>query len=71
MLNLYLVVQGTLVQAQTREGRLLLTPEQEAQARRRAEEERTQEVEARRRAEEQVEQLRRELQQYKSEGGSD
>ena len=39
VLGLYLMVRGTLVQAETREGRLLLSPQQEAEARRKAEEE--------------------------------
>jgi Uma2 family endonuclease len=65
VLELYLVAQGTLLQAQTREGRLLLGPEQEAQARRRAEEIARQEATARRRAEEEADQLRRELERYR------
>lgn len=59
VLGLYLVVRGSLLQAQTRQGRLLLTPPQEAEAHR-------QEAEARRRAEAEVERLRRELQRYES-----
>ena len=51
VLGLHLVVRGTLLQAQTREGRLLLTPEEAEVAYRRAEEE--------------VERLRRELERYK------
>ncbi len=50
VLGLHLVVRGTLLQAQTREGRLLLTPEETEVAYRRAEEE--------------VERLRRELERY-------
>ena len=65
-LELYLVVRGALVQAQTREGRWLLTPEQEAQGRHRAEAEREQEAQARHHAEAEVERLRRELERYKS-----
>lgn len=79
VLGLYLVVRGTLVQAQTQGGRLLLTPEQEAEGRRRAEGVRQQEIEARQRAEEEhqkeaearqkaeeeVERLRRELERYR------
>lgn len=78
VLGLFLVVHGTLVQAQTRDGRLLLTPEQEAEGRQRAEAVRQQEiearqraeeayqkeVEARQRAEEEVERLRRGLERY-------
>jgi Uma2 family endonuclease len=55
VLGLYLVVHGTLVQAETREGRVLLTPEQEAEGRRRAEAE--------------VERLRRELKRYRAQSG--
>ena len=68
VLGLYLVVRGALLQAQTAEGRLLLTPEQTAEARRRAEEAHRREEEARRRAEEEAEQLRRELERYRSQG---
>ena len=56
VLGLYLVVQSRLLVAQTPEGRLLLTPEQEAIARRRAEDE--------------IERLRRELERYRQEGHS-
>jgi Uma2 family endonuclease len=52
VIGLYLVVRGRLVQAQTAEGRILLTPEQ-------ADEERL-------RAEAEVERLRRELERYQS-----
>jgi Uma2 family endonuclease len=76
VLELYLVARGALVQAQTREGRLLLTPEQEAmahrheaQARLQAEEAYAEEIRARQRAEEELEQLRRELERYKGHGG--
>ena len=61
VLGLHLVVRGALLQAQTAEGRLLLTPEQAEVARRRAEE-------AHRRAEDEAEQLRRELDRYRSQG---
>jgi hypothetical protein len=61
VLGLYLVTRGTLLQAQTAEGRLLLTPEQSGAALRVAEE-------ARRRAEEEAERLRRELERYRSQG---
>ncbi len=54
VLGLYLVVKGRLLQAQTPEGRLLLTPEQAEVARQRAEEE--------------IERLRRELERYRDEG---
>ena len=64
MLGLYLVVRGAFVQAETPEGRLLLTPEQEAEGRR-------QEAEGRRRAEENVERLRRELEQLRGQGGGE
>ena len=69
VLGLFLVVRGALVQAQTREGRLLLTPEQEARARQRAEAERAQEAQARQRAEAEVERLRRELERYRDRDG--
>jgi Uma2 family endonuclease len=51
ILGLNLVVRGTMLQAQTADGRLLLTPEQDAEARRRAEAE--------------VERLRREIERYR------
>lgn len=54
VLGLYLVVRGALLQAQTAEGQLLLTPEQTGAALRRAEDE--------------AEQLRRELERYRSQG---
>jgi Uma2 family endonuclease len=54
VLGLYLVVRGTLLQAQMADGRLLLTPEQSEAARHRAEEE--------------AKRLRRELEQYRSQG---
>jgi hypothetical protein len=73
VLGLYLVVRGAFLQAETPEGQLLLTPEQSAAARRRAEEaqrraeeEREREADARRRADADVEQLRRELARYTS-----
>ncbi|HWE63653.1 MAG TPA: Uma2 family endonuclease [Chloroflexota bacterium] len=72
VLGLFLVVDGTLLQAQTPEGRLLLSPEQEMVARLRAEEARRQAEEARQqaeegrlRAEEENEQLRRELERLR------
>ena len=75
VLGLYLVARGALLQAQTAEGRLLLTPEQTGaalrvaeEARRREEEARRSEEEARRRAEEEAERLRRELERYRSQG---
>lgn len=57
-LGLYLTVNGATVQAVTRDGQLLLSPEQEEVARRRAEQERAQ-------AEAEVERLRAELERYK------
>ena len=83
VLGLYLVVRGRLLQAQTAEGRLLLTPEETGaalqaaeearrnaeEARRREEEARRNAEEARRRAEEEAERLRRELERYQR-GGS-
>jgi Uma2 family endonuclease len=57
VLGLHLVVRGALLQAQTAEGRLLLTPEQAEEARRQAEDE--------------AAHLRRELERYKSQGGED
>ena len=64
VLGLYLVVRGALIQAQTREGRLLLTPEQEAEAHR-------QEAEARRRAEAELERLRGELERHRNRHGGE
>lgn len=69
VLGLYLVVRGQLLQAQTPDGRLLLTPEQEDEARERADEARQRAEEARQRAEEEVERLRRELERYRNQGG--
>jgi len=54
VLGLHLLVRGSLLQAQTVDGRVLLTPEEADLARRHAET-------ARQRAEEEVERLRREL----------
>jgi len=54
VLGLYLVVRGQVLQAQSPDGRLLLTPEQEGEAREQAEEE--------------VERLRRELARYRNQG---
>ncbi len=78
VLGLYLVVRGAFVQAETPEGRLLLTPEQEAEGRRQEAEGRRQEAEGRRqeaegrrRAEENVERLRRELEQLRGQGGGE
>jgi Uma2 family endonuclease len=68
VLGLYLVARGPLLQAQTRDGRFLLTPDQSAAELRRAEEGRRREAEARRRAEEEVERLRRELERYRRDG---
>ncbi len=74
VLGLYLVVNGMLLQAQTPDGRILLTQEQAEEARRRAEadseharSELARETEARQRAEAEVERLRREIEQ--SRGG--
>jgi len=83
VLGLYLVVRGVFVQAETREGRLLLTPEQEAEGRRRAEEERAHEArsrlqaeqerlqaeQGRRQAEEDAARLRQELEHMRQQGG--
>jgi Uma2 family endonuclease len=60
-LGLYLTVRGPLLQAQTREGRLLLTPQEASAALREAEE-------GRRRAEEEIERLRRELARQRESG---
>ena len=68
VLGLYLVARGALLQAQTADGRLLLTPEQTGAALRVAEEARRREEEARRRAEEETERLRRELERYRNQG---
>ena len=72
VLGLYLIVRDNLVQAQTRDGRILRTPEEEADAaREEAEARRCQaealrrEAEARERAEAEVERLRRELERYR------
>jgi hypothetical protein len=54
VLDLYLVVRGPLLQAQTPDGRLLLTPDQADDARERAEEE--------------IDRLQRELERYRSNG---
>ena len=64
VLGLSLVVQGVFVQAETPDGRLLLTHEQEAEGRR-------QEAEGRRRAEENVERLRRELEQLRGQSSGE
>jgi len=83
VLGLYLVVQGALMQAETRDGRLLLTPEQEAEGRRQEAEGRRQEAEgrrqeaearvqaeqARRQAEEEAERLRGELERVRNQSG--
>lgn len=75
VLGLYLIIRGTFLQAQTPDGRILLTPPQVAEARRRAEQllkaseaanRRTAQMleaseAARQRAEEEIEALRREL----------
>jgi len=71
VLGLYLVVRGAFVQAETPDGRLLLTPEQEAEGRRQEAEGRRQEAEGRRRAEENVERLRRELEQLRGQGSGE
>ena len=55
VLGLYLVARGAFVQAETPDGRLLLTPRQEAEGRRKAEEE--------------AARLRRELEQVRNQGG--
>jgi len=70
-LGLYLVVRERLLQAQTLEGRLLLTPEQEAIARLRAEAERQRAEEQLHRAEAEIERLRRELERHSEEGSND
>ena len=70
VLGLYLVVRDRLLQAQTPEGRLLLTPEQEAIARLRAEAERQRSDEELRRAKEEIERLRRELERHREERSS-
>jgi hypothetical protein len=64
VLGLYLVVRGALLQAQTPDGRLLLTPEQTEEARLQAEEARLQAEEARLQAEQDADHLRRELKRY-------
>lgn len=66
VLGLYLVVRGAMVQAQTLDGRLLLSPEQEAEERRRVESALLQEAQALQRAEEEIERLKRELERLRS-----
>jgi Uma2 family endonuclease len=66
VLGLYLIVRGRLLQAQTAEGELLLTPEQAETERRRAEAERERAEAERDRAEAEVERLRRELERYRA-----
>jgi Uma2 family endonuclease len=61
LLGLWFEVQGRHVQARTQQGELLLTPEQEAEARYRAEEALRQEMV-------EVERLRRELERYRKGG---
>ena len=84
VLGLYLLVNGRLLQAQTPDGRLLLTPEQAEVARlraesdhqraeaerQRAEAERQRTEEELRRAEEEIARLRRELERYREEDTS-
>jgi Uma2 family endonuclease len=74
VLGLYLVVHGRNLQAMTRAGELLLTPDQSEEARLHAEEARRQveldrdrEAQARREAEAEVERLRQELNRRQSE----
>lgn len=62
VLGLFLIVRGPLLQAQTVDGRLLLTPEQSGIAVRAAEE-------AYQRAEDEIERLRHELERYRGQGG--
>jgi Uma2 family endonuclease len=73
VLGLLLVVRGALLQAQTADGRLLLTPEQseverskEVAARLQAEAEREHANQTRREAEAEIERLRRELERYRN-----
>lgn len=61
VLGLYLLLNGEMVQAMTPDGRLLLTPAQEAAAREQAENARLQEVAAREQAEVEAARLRAEL----------
>ncbi len=61
VLGLYLVVRGQLVQAETSDNQVLLTPRQAAAARRQAEAARQQAEAAQRQAEDEVARLRREL----------
>jgi hypothetical protein len=68
VLGLFLVVQGRLLQAQTPEGHLLLTPEQAEFARQRAETERQRAEADLRRAEEEIERLRRALERFREDG---
>lgn len=65
VLGLFLVARGPLLQAQTPDGRLLLTPEQAVAELRRVEQARLTADEARQRAEDEVERLRRELERYR------
>jgi Uma2 family endonuclease len=68
VLGLYPTVQGAYVQAQTPDGRLLLTPEQAEAALRQAEAAQHDAEAARQRAEEEAERLRRKLERYRDSG---
>ncbi len=75
VLGLYLVVRDAFVQAETPEGRILLTPEQAENARlqaedarHQAEEQLRQEAQAREQAEAEIERLRRALERYQRPG---
>lgn len=70
VLGLHLVVQGRLLQAQTPDGRLLLTPEQAEFGRQRAEAERQRSEEKLRLAEKEIERLRQEVERYREEGSN-
>lgn len=67
VLGLFLSVRGPLIQAQTPEGLILLTPDQASDAYLRAEDARRAEAAARTHAEAEAEQLRRELARYRGE----
>jgi len=71
VLGLRLVIRGALLQAETRDGRLLLTPEQAEEARARGEDARQRAEDALSQAEDAANRLRAELEQYKRRNAGD
>ena len=65
------MVRETVAQGQTLCGRMILTPEQEIEERRRVESAHRQEAQARQHADDEVERLRRELELLRSQGVGD